>query len=82
MLILFDMYGFLNLRKIMMARLVGDGRSHVADVDCDETFSSVVKPTTIGIMFTVALSKFRVIHQLDLHNAFLHGDLHETSYIH
>ncbi|XP_050897490.1 uncharacterized protein LOC127104351 [Lathyrus oleraceus] len=39
------------------ARLVGDGSSHVAGVDCDKTFSSVVKPATIRTMLTIALSK-------------------------
>jgi hypothetical protein len=39
------------------ARLVGDGRSQVAGVDCDETFSPMVKPATIRTMLTIALSK-------------------------
>jgi len=64
------------------ARLVGDGRSQVAGVDCDETFSLVVKPATIRTMLTIALSKSWPIHQLDVQNAFLHGDLNETVYMH
>jgi hypothetical protein len=64
------------------ARLVGDGRSQVTDIDCDETFSPVVKPATIRTVLTIALSKSRSIHQLDVQNAFLHGDLHETVYMH
>lgn len=63
-------------------RLVGDGMSQVAGVDCDETFSPVVKPAIIRTMLTIALSKSWLIHQLDVQNAFLHGDLHETVYMH
>jgi hypothetical protein len=64
------------------ARLVGDGRSQVAGVDCDETFSPVVKPATIRTVLTIALSKSWPIHQLDVQNAFLRGDLNETVYMH
>ncbi|XP_050897641.1 uncharacterized mitochondrial protein AtMg00810-like [Lathyrus oleraceus] len=64
------------------ARLVGDGRSQVAGVDYDETFSPVVKPATTRTMLTIALSKSWPIHQLGVHNAFLHGDLHDTVYMH
>jgi hypothetical protein len=51
-------------------------------VDCDETFSQVVKPATIRTMLTIPLSKSLPIHQLDVQIAFLHGDLHETVYMH
>lgn len=64
------------------ARLVGDGRSQQVSVDCTETFSQVVKPATIRIVLTLALSKSWPIHQLDVKNAFLHGNLKETIYMH
>ncbi|KAK4358263.1 hypothetical protein RND71_023873 [Anisodus tanguticus] len=64
------------------ARLVGDGKTHQVGIDCGETFSPVVKPATIRTVLSLALSKTSPIHQLNVKNAFLHGDLKETVYMH
>ena len=38
------------------AHLVGDGKSQRDGIDCDETFSPVVKPASIRIVLSIALS--------------------------
>ncbi|KAJ9544320.1 hypothetical protein OSB04_024027 [Centaurea solstitialis] len=63
------------------ARLVINGKCQQVEVDCDETFSPVVKPTTICTVLILAISQSWPIHQLDVKNAFLHGDLLETVYM-
>ena len=63
-------------------RLVGDGKSHREGIDCDETFSPVVKPATIRIVLSLTLAKSWSIHQLDVKNAFLHANLTETVCMH
>ena len=49
-------------------------------IDFDETFSPVVKPTTVRTVLSLALSRSWPIHQLDVKNTFLHGTLAETVY--
>nr|GEX21404.1 ribonuclease H-like domain-containing protein [Tanacetum cinerariifolium] len=51
-------------------------------IDCDETFSLIVKPATIRTILSLAISRDWPIHQLGVKNAFLHGQLFETVYMH
>nr|GEV23085.1 ribonuclease H-like domain-containing protein [Tanacetum cinerariifolium]GEV87762.1 ribonuclease H-like domain-containing protein [Tanacetum cinerariifolium] len=50
-------------------------------IDCDETFSLVVKPATIHTVLSLAVSHNGPVHQLDVKNAFLHGHLSKTVYM-
>lgn len=62
------------------ARWVVRGFNQEHGVDYDETFSPVVKPATIHTVLSIATSSSWAIHQLDVKNAFLHGNLTETVY--
>ncbi|GJQ95498.1 ribonuclease H-like domain-containing protein [Tanacetum coccineum] len=64
------------------ARLVSNGSSQQLGADFGETFSPVVKPATIRTVLSLAVSRKWPIHQLDVKNAFLNGDLFETVYMH
>jgi len=55
-----------------------DGGFQLVVVDCDETSNAMVKLATICMVLT----KLWLIHQWDVQNIFLHGDLHETMYMH
>ncbi|XP_076921266.1 putative mitochondrial protein AtMg00820 [Bidens hawaiensis] len=57
------------------ARLVAKGFRQQPGIDYKETFSPVVKATTIRIVLSLPITALR---QLDVQNAFLHGALKET----
>jgi hypothetical protein len=62
------------------ARWVVRGFNQRAGIDFGETFSPVIKPATIRTVLTLIASKGWPAHQLDISNAFLHGNLRERVY--
>ncbi|GAA0163394.1 transmembrane signal receptor [Lithospermum erythrorhizon] len=63
------------------ACLVATGITQKYDIDYFETFSLVVKSTTIRVVLTMAPSLGWIVRQVDVNNAFLHGILSEDIYM-
>lgn len=62
------------------ARLVAKGFHQTPSIDYNDTFSPVIKSSTLRIMFSLVVSYGWDIRQIDINNAFLNGDFEETVY--
>ena len=63
------------------ARLVARGFSQAYGLDYHETFSPVARLSSIRVLFSIALDQSWPLHQLDVSNAFLYGDLDEQVFM-
>jgi hypothetical protein len=71
-------YGQISRYK---ARIVAKGFQKVHGIDYDETFALVANMDSIRLALSIASSKEWEVHQMDMKNAFLHGDLSEDIYM-
>ena len=63
------------------ARLVAKGFQQYVGVEFTDTFSLVIKASTIRVVFTLAVTYNWEIRQIDFNNAFLNGEIAETVYL-
>ncbi|MCO5611332.1 hypothetical protein L7F22_065584 [Adiantum nelumboides] len=63
------------------ARLVAKGYAQTYGINYEEMFALDAKMATVRAVIAVAATKGWILHQMDVKNAFVHGDLQEEVYM-
>lgn len=63
------------------ARLMAKGFIHTPGIDLFDTYSPVIKPSTVRLLLTLVVSLNWPVHQLYINNSFLNGILKEIVYM-
>ena len=63
------------------SRLVAKGFSQSHGVDYDETYSPTLRLSSLRLLLAIAVEKKLLVHQMDVNNAFLNGNLCEEIYM-
>ena len=63
------------------ARLVARGFTQAYGIDYTETFSPVVRLNSLRVLLSLAVNQAWSLHQLDVSNVFLYGDLEEQVFM-
>ena len=57
------------------------GYTQIYGIDYQETFSPVAKLNTVRVLLSLAINLDWPLHQFNVKNAFLHGDIEEEVYM-
>ena len=63
------------------SRLCAQGFIHQAEIDYNETFSSVIRYVSVRVLLAVATSRKFKEHQMEVTMSFLHCEVHAEIYI-
>jgi uncharacterized membrane protein YbaN (DUF454 family) len=63
------------------ARLIAKGYAQTYGIDYEEAYSLVAKMTIIRVIIAMVATKGWSLHQMDVKNVFLHGDLQEKVFM-